>query len=56
MADIGVSFLAYLHLDFGVCLDVVIEKNRWRSRAALRILRLNSIQRCLEDKMQYWPC
>ena len=38
--------MADIALGFGVCMDVVIEKNRRRSRAALRILRLNSIQRC----------
>ena len=48
--------MTYIALGFGVYLDVVIEKNRRRSRAALRILRLNSIQRCPEDKMQDWPC
>ena len=48
MADIALGFVVYL--------DVVIEKNRRRSRAALRISRLNSIQRFPEDKMQKWPC
>ena len=48
--------MADIALGFGVYLDVVIEKNRRRSRAVLRILRLNSIQRCPEDKMQDWPC
>ena len=48
--------MAVIALGFGVYLDVVIEENRRRSRAALRNLRLNSIQRCPEDKMQDWPC
>ena len=48
--------MADIALGFGVYLDVVIEKNRRRSWAALRILRLNSIQRCPEDKLQDCPC
>jgi len=47
--------LADIALRFVPGLDAVIEKNRKRSRATLRILRLNRIQRWLEDKMQDWP-
>jgi len=45
--------MATIALGFGIYLDVVVEKNRRRSLAALRILRLNSIQRYPEDKIQY---
>ena len=46
--------MADIALRFGPGLDAVIEQNRKRSRATLRILRLNRIQRWLEDKMQDW--
>jgi len=48
--------MADIALRFGPGLDAVIKQNRKRSRATLRILRLNRIQRWLEDKMQDWPC
>jgi len=48
--------MADIALRFGPGLDVVIEQIRKHSRVTLRILRLNRIQRWLEDKMQDWPC
>ena len=53
--------MADIALRFGPGLDPLIEqvsvrlRNSKRSRATLRILRLNRIQRWLEDKMQDWP-
>ncbi len=48
--------MADIALRFGSDLKVVIEQNRRRSSATLRILRLSHIQRWPEGKMKDWPC